>query len=156
MTYRLAMARSASRALHMDLPEAVASAVVEFVTGVLLENPQRVGKPLQPPLDGRVECASRAVPDHLHDRHRRPGRDRAAHLPPARRLPVTTGPSVSPSAHSRPTRSLLRHTDSSERTRPNGAQLAADGRGRRHWVLVNASPVRATLASGDLGPRVVG
>ncbi len=52
MTYRLAMARSASRALDLELPEAVASAVVEFVTGVLLENPQRVGKPLQPPLDG--------------------------------------------------------------------------------------------------------
>ncbi len=53
MTYRLAMARSASRALDLDLPEAVASAVVEFVTGVLLENPQWVGKPLQPPLDGK-------------------------------------------------------------------------------------------------------
>ncbi len=52
MTYRLAMARSASHALDLELPEAVASAVVEFVTGVLLENPQRVGKPLQPPLDG--------------------------------------------------------------------------------------------------------
>lgn len=47
------MARSASRALDLDLPEAVASAVVEFVTGVLLENPQRVGKPLQPPLDAK-------------------------------------------------------------------------------------------------------
>ncbi len=53
MTYRLAMARSASRALDLELPEAVTSAVVEFVTGVLLENPQRVGKPLQPPLDGK-------------------------------------------------------------------------------------------------------
>ena len=53
MTYRLAMARSASRALSVDLPEAVASAVVGFVTGVLLENPQRVGKRLQPPLEGK-------------------------------------------------------------------------------------------------------
>jgi mRNA-degrading endonuclease RelE of RelBE toxin-antitoxin system len=53
VTYRLAMARSAARALDLDLPEAVASAVVEFVTGVLLENPQRVGKPLQPPLGGK-------------------------------------------------------------------------------------------------------
>ena len=53
MTYRLAMARSASRALPLDLPEVVASAVVELVTGVLLENPQRVGKPLRPPLDGK-------------------------------------------------------------------------------------------------------
>jgi mRNA interferase RelE/StbE len=49
----MAMARSASRALALELPEAVASAVVEFVTGVLLESPQRVGKPLQPPLDGK-------------------------------------------------------------------------------------------------------
>lgn len=53
MTYRLAMARSASRSLALDLPEAVASAVVGFVTGVLLENPQRVGKPLQPSLEGK-------------------------------------------------------------------------------------------------------
>jgi mRNA-degrading endonuclease RelE of RelBE toxin-antitoxin system len=52
VTYRLVVARSASRALAQDLPEAVAAAVVEFVTGVLLTNPQRVGKPLQPPLDG--------------------------------------------------------------------------------------------------------
>jgi mRNA-degrading endonuclease RelE of RelBE toxin-antitoxin system len=52
VTYRLAVARSASRALSRDLPEAVATAVVEFVTGVLLENPERVGKRLQPPLDG--------------------------------------------------------------------------------------------------------
>ncbi|HQR79764.1 MAG TPA: type II toxin-antitoxin system RelE/ParE family toxin [Actinomycetota bacterium] len=47
------MARSASRALALDLPEAVAPAVVEFVTGALLEHPQRVGRPLQPPLDGK-------------------------------------------------------------------------------------------------------
>ena len=53
MIYQLVMARSASRALALELPEAVASAVVEFVTGALLENPHRVGKPLQPPLDGR-------------------------------------------------------------------------------------------------------
>lgn len=53
MTYRLVMARSALRALDLELSEAVASAVVEFVTGPLLENPQRVGKPLQHPLDGK-------------------------------------------------------------------------------------------------------
>jgi mRNA-degrading endonuclease RelE of RelBE toxin-antitoxin system len=53
VTYRLAMARSAARALDLELPEVVASAVVEFVTGVLLENPRRVGKPLRPPLDGK-------------------------------------------------------------------------------------------------------
>lgn len=32
------------------LPEAVAAAALEFVTGALLENPQRVGKRLRPPL----------------------------------------------------------------------------------------------------------
>jgi mRNA-degrading endonuclease RelE of RelBE toxin-antitoxin system len=83
VTYRLAMARSASRALHLELPEAVASAVVEFVTGVLLENPQRVGKPLQPPLDGKwsarrgqyriiytIDAAAQVV-TVLHISHRR-------------------------------------------------------------------------------------
>ncbi|OZC59827.1 plasmid stabilization protein [Rhodococcus sp. 06-621-2] len=44
------MARSAARALSMTLPEKVATAVYEFVTGPLLGNPRRVGKPLHPPL----------------------------------------------------------------------------------------------------------
>jgi len=35
------------------LPEAVAAAVVEFVTGELLREPRRVGKPLQRELAGR-------------------------------------------------------------------------------------------------------
>jgi len=48
--YRLVMARSAARALATSLPEKVATAVYEFVTGPLLENPRRVGKPLDPPL----------------------------------------------------------------------------------------------------------
>ena len=33
-----------------DLPETVAAAIVEFVTGPLLDNPRRAGKPLRPPL----------------------------------------------------------------------------------------------------------
>lgn len=83
MTYRLAMARSASRALDLELPEAVASAVVEFVTGVLLETPQLVGTPLQPPLDGtwsarrgqyriihKIDTAAQVV-TVLHISHRR-------------------------------------------------------------------------------------
>ena len=53
MTYRLKVARSAARAPTDQLPEAVASAVVEFLNGPLLENPQRVGKRLRAPLDGR-------------------------------------------------------------------------------------------------------
>ncbi|WP_179220161.1 type II toxin-antitoxin system RelE/ParE family toxin [Rhodococcus sp. NCIMB 12038] len=48
--YRLVVARSAARALATSLPEKVATAVYEFVTGPLLENPRRVGKPLDPPL----------------------------------------------------------------------------------------------------------
>lgn len=48
--YRLIMARSAARALSTTLPEKVATAVYEFVTGPLLDNPHRVGKPLDPPL----------------------------------------------------------------------------------------------------------
>lgn len=35
------------------LPTPVALAVHEFVTGALLDNPHRVGKQLQPPLDDR-------------------------------------------------------------------------------------------------------
>ena len=48
--YRLVIARSASRAISHTLPEKVAAAVYEFITGALLENPQRVGKPPAPPL----------------------------------------------------------------------------------------------------------
>lgn len=83
MTYRLVMARSAARALAEDLPEAVAAAAVKFVTGALLHDPTRVGKPLQPPLDGKwsarrgqyriiytVDSTSRVV-TVLHVFHRR-------------------------------------------------------------------------------------
>ncbi|MFD4182846.1 type II toxin-antitoxin system RelE/ParE family toxin [Rhodococcus sp. NPDC058514] len=48
--YRLLIARSAARSLTGALPEKVAAAVYEFITGPLLENPHRVGKPLDPPL----------------------------------------------------------------------------------------------------------
>ena len=53
MTYKLLAARTAARALTEELPEAVAAAALEFVTGTLLENPQRVGKQLRPPLDDK-------------------------------------------------------------------------------------------------------
>ncbi|MFC9518728.1 type II toxin-antitoxin system RelE/ParE family toxin [Nocardiaceae bacterium NPDC056970] len=46
----VAIARSAARALKQNLPERVAAAVYEFITGTLLENPHRVGKKLAPPL----------------------------------------------------------------------------------------------------------
>ena len=48
--YTLAVARSAARSLKQTLPEKVAAAVYEFITGPLLENPRRVGKALAPPL----------------------------------------------------------------------------------------------------------
>jgi mRNA interferase RelE/StbE len=51
--YRLQIARPAARALAEELPEAVAAAVVEFITGDLLREPRRVGKPLQRELAGR-------------------------------------------------------------------------------------------------------
>ncbi|TWP35345.1 type II toxin-antitoxin system RelE/ParE family toxin [Leekyejoonella antrihumi] len=44
------MARPAARALAEVLPEKVATAAYEFITGPLLDNPHRVGKPLEPPL----------------------------------------------------------------------------------------------------------
>ncbi|MHB1089143.1 MAG: type II toxin-antitoxin system RelE family toxin [Acidimicrobiales bacterium] len=48
--YNLQVARSAASALTDVLPEKIAHAVYEFITGPLLENPHRVGKPLAPPL----------------------------------------------------------------------------------------------------------
>ena len=48
--YRLSVAPAARRSLTeappVSLPLAVAAAVGEFITGPLLENPKRVGKPL--------------------------------------------------------------------------------------------------------------
>lgn len=52
-SYRLQVARPAARAVADQLPEAVAAAVVEFITGDLLRAPRRVGKPLQRELSGR-------------------------------------------------------------------------------------------------------
>jgi mRNA interferase RelE/StbE len=44
------------RQLADVLPEAVAAAALEFVTGPLLENPHRVGRRLSPPLDDRFSA----------------------------------------------------------------------------------------------------
>lgn len=48
--YRLRIARPAVRALAEQLPEKVATAAYEFITGPLLDDPRRVGKPLEPPM----------------------------------------------------------------------------------------------------------
>lgn len=50
--YELGMARPARRAISRVLPEDVATAAVEFITGPLLEAPHRVGKPLRARLAG--------------------------------------------------------------------------------------------------------
>ena len=42
--FELVLARPAVRTIQSVLPEAVATAVVEFVTGPLVDNPHRVGK----------------------------------------------------------------------------------------------------------------
>jgi len=50
--YEPGMARPARRAISELLPEDVAAAAVEFITGPLLEAPYRVGKPLRDKLAG--------------------------------------------------------------------------------------------------------
>jgi mRNA interferase RelE/StbE len=47
--YGLRVAPSAARTLS-QLPEKVVAAVYELITGPLLDNPRRIGKPLEPPL----------------------------------------------------------------------------------------------------------
>lgn len=50
--YELGMTRPARRAISELLPDDVAAAAVEFITGPLLEAPYRVGKPLRDKLAG--------------------------------------------------------------------------------------------------------
>ncbi len=50
--YELGLARPARRAISELLPEDLAAAAVEFITGPLLEAPYRVGKPLRDKLAG--------------------------------------------------------------------------------------------------------
>ena len=46
-SWELVVAGPAARAIADELPEAVAAAVIEFITGALIENPQRVGHQLR-------------------------------------------------------------------------------------------------------------
>lgn len=48
--YRLRIAGPAAKAFAEILPEKVAAAAYAFITGPLLDDPHRVGKPLDPPL----------------------------------------------------------------------------------------------------------
>jgi mRNA-degrading endonuclease RelE of RelBE toxin-antitoxin system len=52
VTYGLRLSRSARRALAETLPESVAAAIWQFVSGPLLDNPHRVGKRLRFELEG--------------------------------------------------------------------------------------------------------
>lgn len=51
--YELVISPTARRQLTERLPESVAFAAYEFIVGPLLDNPQRVGKRLRPPIDDR-------------------------------------------------------------------------------------------------------
>lgn len=50
--YELVVAAPAARAIRETLPEAVAFAIIDFITGALLDNPKRVGAPLRGELEG--------------------------------------------------------------------------------------------------------
>ena len=59
--FELVLTPPAVRALRSGLPESVAAAVIEFLTGALIENPQRVGKPLRGDLAGIHSAESRIL-----------------------------------------------------------------------------------------------
>ncbi|MEA5119336.1 MAG: type II toxin-antitoxin system RelE/ParE family toxin [Propionicimonas sp.] len=50
--YELVLTSPAVRAIQTGLPETVAAAVIEFMTGPLVANPRRVGKMLRRELTG--------------------------------------------------------------------------------------------------------
>jgi mRNA-degrading endonuclease RelE of RelBE toxin-antitoxin system len=50
--YELVLTPPAIQAVRSGLPEGVAAAVIKFLTGALVENPQRVGKQLRGDLAG--------------------------------------------------------------------------------------------------------
>ena len=50
--YEIIVTAPAARAIQETLPESVAFAVIDFITGPLLENPRRLGAPLRGELEG--------------------------------------------------------------------------------------------------------
>ncbi len=54
--YDVRLAPTATRAIQEKLPETVAAAVIEFITGSLATSPRRVGKPLARELRGRYSA----------------------------------------------------------------------------------------------------
>ena len=77
--YTLRTTPSVRRALTHGLPEPVAVAAYEFITGPLLQQPYRVGKQLLPPLDDRLQ-PDEVRPVELDAIRDRPGADREARL----------------------------------------------------------------------------
>lgn len=63
--YELVLARPAARAIAEALPESIATAVIDLVTGPLIENPHRVGRALRNELAG-VHSARRGTYRVLH------------------------------------------------------------------------------------------
>ena len=51
-TYEIVVTAPAARAIRETLPEAIAFAVIDFITGPLRENPRRVGASLRNELEG--------------------------------------------------------------------------------------------------------
>lgn len=82
--YELRTTSTVRRALSETLPEAVAAAAYEFITGPLLANPHRIGKRLLPPMDDRF--SARRSTDRPHRRQGPRGDNRRRRSPP-RRLP---------------------------------------------------------------------
>lgn len=87
--YELVVAGPAARAIAERMPESVAGAVIDLITGALLADPRRVGKPLRNELEGiwsarrgtfrvlyRIDDSRREVIvlriDHRRDVYRRP------------------------------------------------------------------------------------
>jgi mRNA interferase RelE/StbE len=54
--YTLRTTPTVRRALAERLPQAVAAAAYEFISGPLVESPYRVGKRLLPPMDDRFSA----------------------------------------------------------------------------------------------------
>ena len=63
--FELVLTPPAVRAIQSTLPEAVAAAAIEFLTGALIDNPRRVGKELRGELAG-IYAARRGTYRVLH------------------------------------------------------------------------------------------
>jgi mRNA interferase RelE/StbE len=50
--YEVVWSAPAKRAIGKELPEAVAAAAIELILGALRDDPYRVGKPLNVPMEG--------------------------------------------------------------------------------------------------------